>query len=60
MNMSISSDKKKHNTQKIKIHQFSENEVHFKNVHVKKQRKKDTHYSKILQLKPAASVTYIT
>jgi len=40
MNMSISSDNKKHNTQEIKILQSSENKVHFKNVHVKKQRKK--------------------
>jgi len=38
--MSISSDKKKHNAQKIKTHQFSENEVHFKNVHVKSSEKK--------------------
>jgi len=30
-----------------KIHQFSENEVHFEHVHVKMQRKNDTLYSKI-------------
>jgi len=59
MNMSISSDKKIHITLKYcneslsktityeKIHQFSENEVHFEHVHVKKHRKNDTLYSKI-------------
>jgi len=43
-----------------KIHQFSENEVHFEHVHVKKQRKTIHFTLKILQLKPAASVTNIT